>query len=404
MAAISNDCDGMSLAWFELLHRFMNTGEETELGRGLGLDISDSIWVFAPTAPGQRLRNRVLSLKAGLTPEAGEDMAPILAHYVRCGWIDTLHSLGDFSGRRGNSQPPTARHVEEAERLFDAYGIHTPVWVNHGNSRNIQNIGAARYMQGGDPISEVFCLPAIDRMGVRYINAVEYHDRCCLPPIELMDWNGHPFWSFSRWYAIYVDDEDETRGIRRVAGKANGNLAYIWHPSSLHYQINQEVLDNLVADRCEAIFAQHLGSGIRKGYPNTAIRALKLLKRYQALSLVLVARVSRLLDFVRMRDHAECQVAKSGTETIVTVGPVHDRTGPREPSLAEARGLCFKLPPDTRATKLVVGGQACPEKQTFRARDDDGNLIFGMRWHPADSRDHSHAHELPAPMPERWVV
>src|SRR3954452_3866685 len=98
MLAISSDCDGTTLALFEDLHRFLNTEEETPFGPGLGLDIADSMWVFARApAEGATLADQALSAKAGLVVDAPEDMAPILAHYVEAGWIDTLHSIGDFS-------------------------------------------------------------------------------------------------------------------------------------------------------------------------------------------------------------------------------------------------------------------------------------------------------------------
>src|SRR5436305_1299775 len=91
--AISSDCDGMRLETFERIHSFFNTESETPLGTGVGLDIADSLWVYAPRTGRNALGARLLSLKNGLDASADEALAPALAHYVHCGWIDTLHSL-----------------------------------------------------------------------------------------------------------------------------------------------------------------------------------------------------------------------------------------------------------------------------------------------------------------------
>ena len=48
MLAICSDIDDESPEHFAGLHRFLNTREMTPLGPGLGLDVSDSFWFYAP--------------------------------------------------------------------------------------------------------------------------------------------------------------------------------------------------------------------------------------------------------------------------------------------------------------------------------------------------------------------
>jgi len=387
MISISNDCDGLTLEWFDLLHRFMNTNEETVLGRGLGLDISDSMWIYAPDHSDKLLRDRVLSMKTGLSVDSPEDMAGILSYHVGSGWIDTLHSIGDFSGIASQDQQPTSAHVDESERIMEKYNCQVPIWVNHGNSNNIQNIGTHEYMKGGRDDSNLFLLPHIRRMGIQYINnRFDNGQSFCLPKITNYDKDGNNFYSFSRFHKKRITKESNVEGIQKITQTKRGaKIGFVWHPTSLQHQINRSTLDLLMKNNCEAIIAQHLGSGPKNGFPDSAIKSLQILKEYQDNKNVLVARTSRLLNFVKIRDRSTIYTEVSGRDTIIfVIGPDDQKN-----SLDDFRGLSFILEEQVGQVKLIINDKECPPELIFRERRNDGCWIVGISWHKSDNTDYS---------------
>lgn len=115
--AVSSDIDRTTPDYFERLHGFLE---------GLGLDIADSFWFYNanPESPGQ------MSYFAGT--DGREKDAPLIRAGVAAGRIDALHAYGDFSLAGGFRR-------ELAERAVRA-GVRVPVWINHGDDHNFQNV------------------------------------------------------------------------------------------------------------------------------------------------------------------------------------------------------------------------------------------------------------------------
>ena len=106
----------------------------------LGLPFADSM--FAYQMPGaQEYTFSYLSYPSlSPSPHAG-----ILREMIRKGEIDTLHALGNHSGVGGVDR----LMIRAAARLLIEDGLHFPVWTNHGDDKNIQNIRAG---SGDDPV------------------------------------------------------------------------------------------------------------------------------------------------------------------------------------------------------------------------------------------------------------
>ena len=139
MLAIPNDIDGTDIQKFEELHRFLNTETDTSMGRGVGLDIADSFWMFnladhSVTDETQYLGKDTMSYWSGHSTDELQDPAEI-KHYIECGWIDSLHTYGDFSRVGGFSRKHAKKAVDELKREE----IEISTWINHGDSFNSQN-------------------------------------------------------------------------------------------------------------------------------------------------------------------------------------------------------------------------------------------------------------------------
>jgi len=156
--AICNDCDLMTRESFEKIHTFLNTSESTEFGDGLGLDIADSVfWYNNNPYETDQLAY------ANLNGKPAED-AGFIRECIQKGWIDCLHTYGDFSHCGGFER----KHAEMAAAEMEKRGISFRVWLNHGDRHNFQNVGAEYVESLGD-------LPEATAPGGKTYPVWEYH-------------------------------------------------------------------------------------------------------------------------------------------------------------------------------------------------------------------------------------
>jgi hypothetical protein len=149
--ALSIDSDGCTI---QRLHRVLGywaTEEATPLGRGLNLPVAASMFGYSrnPEAPPQA---------AYLDGDRDG-----LREAWRRGWIDTLHSVGDFAADR-----PCTRDL--AKRAFDALAedqVRLTVWTNHGGPHNIQDL-LLPASQGDVPGSSCYLSDLAFDYGIRF--------------------------------------------------------------------------------------------------------------------------------------------------------------------------------------------------------------------------------------------
>ena len=128
MLAICSDLDETPDAdlYYECM-RFLNTTEDTRFGRGVGLEVGNSVYFDA--MPGQ--------FGYWTTDDRGREMARAL---MRSGHIDCLHSYGDLATTRAHA----GRALAELAR----YGCGLQVWVDHATAPT--NFGADIMRGHGD--------------------------------------------------------------------------------------------------------------------------------------------------------------------------------------------------------------------------------------------------------------
>ena len=93
MIAIESDIDATALQTFRETMRFLRTDAETQMGEGLGLDVSSSFWVYGPNPDGV-VEDRMLYMRSERDPSVKTHYADELEHYIRCGWLSSLHTYG----------------------------------------------------------------------------------------------------------------------------------------------------------------------------------------------------------------------------------------------------------------------------------------------------------------------
>ena len=360
MLAISSDIDGATPEAEREYLRFLNTYEETVNGPGVGLDFADSFWMFdaaGSVAP---------SYWQG-TDSTTEADAEAIRRYIAAGWIDTIHTYGNFSSVGGFTRLYAEQAIDEWQRL----GIALKVWVHHGDANNVQNFsgGQHEYMHGdmlGDPAYHTDLL--LD-YGVEFAwgypeNRNEFGHDSMIYPLTLLD--GQTVWAFPRYISRAPD----------------------WHPTGLHLELSTDNLDGLVSAERYSIVVNHLGFQAEQ-LPAEAVAALQRLRGYQDRGQILVARTSRLLEYNRSTEHLSYQAEQRGTDVHIRINSVEDIVfGTFVPELDQVRGITFYVD-DPASARIFLGEiELNPDELQQNPTDGVGPSI-AIRWFEPDFTDYS---------------
>ena len=444
MAALINDCDNTTPRSFERYHRFLNTRGETIYGPGLGLDISDSVFMYTAAADYNQVMTYFLGAGDGELKDARR-----IERYIRCGWIDALHSYGDFSSSGGASpegpqpgeaaqeaaQPGGASYLFTRELAAGAAGalrrdgIFPLIWTDHGNEGNVQNFGSygiessARYKRGDSPYSRDYYHSDITLAGgLKYIWNAKDSSRFGygfpLTARTLRD--GRKLWSFSRYTggggsngSGGGDDADNSRNSNNGSGGGDGagnnsistgaggrggaagreRDGRDWYPDRLRYILTEERLSDLADKGQYGLFAQHLGYyGEDYVYEAEDVEALRLLADFQyGRNAVLVAGTARLFEYATARKFVSYKASLAeNTFTDIDILSVDDPLFPEPaPSLDRLRGLTFYCD-DQDNVRMFIRGEPVDDSEIVRnAPDETGRPSVSIRWHTQDTTDYT---------------
>jgi hypothetical protein len=398
MLAISTDIDGTTIDVFRETHRFLNTLGKTSMGQGIGLDVANSFWVYGKGGV------REPTLFRGSDWSERSPVADELLHYLRCGWIDTLHSYGSFAAGF------TREHAARALELLSGAGIAVRVWVNHGGPTNTQNLNGSGFRsraeddrptwQGDVSTAPGYHADLLLDYGLRFAwmygrEANVFGFDRVLAPWQLADHS--TIWGFVRNSAEPLSPPAQSfareNDIDIREGRSGERWVVLWHPRCLPRQLAREKLDALVAAQQSVIIAQHLGTlhGRRDFSPATA-DALRRLKRYEDEQRILVAGVGRLLRYEQVRDNLELTVSEEHGDTVIDLACVADPIfGPFVPALDDVRGITVPTAQPSRV-KLLVGGVPVPSGEIVRAvAGGAAGPSIGVRWFERDLTDYARA-------------
>ena len=388
MLSIVNDIDDTELKTFKTLHQFLNTKEDTKWGVGVGLDVADSFWMFGPPD-----KPAVMSWWKGHGWNIDNHSAEI-AHFVRSGWIDSIHTWGDFSRVGGFSR----QHAIQAVETLSQAQISVPVWINHGDSYNRQNfpghLSLSGYMRGDHPTAPEYSSDLAKQIGALFVQSHDVdqmgHD-FPLAPVALA--NGTLMWGFVRSSKGRPTFFFRVLGavLRRAASLLGKPLVndpgsfWLWHPHRLHKQISPENLNAIAKNRQFAIVAQHLGY-LNNDLPKTAVSSLRLLERRFRDGEILVCRTSRLLRYAVTREYVKFEVSTKASRITYNIVSIDDPvTGTRIPLLDELRGLCF-MSDDAPEAEVRICDNKVDEK--YLSRDFDHNFVQ-IKWYEEDIVDYT---------------
>ncbi|WP_052487501.1 hypothetical protein [Gordoniibacillus kamchatkensis] len=134
MLSLLSDTDWSSKAEFEGMHRFMNTYADTDLGKGVGLDVGDTFWMgtvgednMEKTTPDPN-NSRYWRYWWGTSKE--EVYAKEIRKYIKSGWIDIPHTFFEEKDKSQFNREQALNVLEEWKKI----GYHPLAWVDHASN------------------------------------------------------------------------------------------------------------------------------------------------------------------------------------------------------------------------------------------------------------------------------
>ncbi len=339
---ICSDLDDVTPEDFLEMHRFLNTVQLTSMGTGLGLEIADSFWMYSA----QPFSRNCLSYFKGVEPVEGP-WAGMIADFIRAGYIDCLHTYGDFNHYGGFRRDMAVRAVE---RLHEK-GIRIPVWTNHGDRHNFQNIadqnalGDVRHWQSanGDSFESVeYHLDLTRSLGIEFswrnvdLTQIWGQDRPLrlrdLCPLERMR---HPR-TYLKWLFPTLRAGIGASGANAIFTPIqlrDGSTLYAFkrygwfrHDRSddVMRMLSDTQLEQLVRDEAVAVLYTHLGKRVNRQGPVFSEGTQAGLRRLAAAfreGRIFVTTTSRLLKYCLMQQRVGYTVSEHDTGIHISLRP-----------------------------------------------------------------------------------
>lgn len=387
MLAICSDIDDTTLEEFKAYHKFLNTKEQTPYGEGLGLDIGDSMWMYMADNVNCKVDTQGNGVEKIMTFFKGLDKtqkhnANEIVQYYNAGWIDCLHTFGDFSTNSERRTTFNRALALDAWNALKTVNLKPTVWINHGNKSNKQNFGAygtsnfMNYQQGDNPRSPYYHSDLTLENGIKYIwdSRGDFNFGHDYPIYEIQLRNGKKVWGFYRYTNNLV----------------NNKIDWTWVPKQLHRQLTQENLANLIKSNEYSIIGQHFGVSTEDLFTEENIKALKLLKEYETNNKILVAKTSRLLNYANMHKYVTYNKLTDDGKTYINITYVNDPIfGKYTPTLDDIRGLTFYCD-DTQDTVLLLNkSKVNPSEIQLNPKDETGKSSISIKWFKADFTDYT---------------
>lgn len=386
MLSLCSDIDDTTLEDFKMYHQFLNTKGKTPYGEGLGLDVGDSMWLYMAdnyrkTTKQGHGSDAVMTYYKGIDISK-KNNADEITNFIKCGWIDSIHTFGDFSTINEKGTFFTRELAINGWKTLKDIGFSPKVWINHGDRSNKQNFGAAAtssfmsYQQGDNPKSIYYHTDITIANGIKYIwdsrNSNIFGQDYPLFEISLRD--GKKVWGFSRY----------TNNILK------GKIDWIWTPRDLHRQLTKNNLDSIVKNKQYSIVAQHFGVSAGDLFKAENIQALKLLKQFQDDKKILVAKTTRLLDYADAHKYIIYNdVVENGTAYINITGINDPLFGKTIPELDDLRGLTFYTDDAENTVLLLNGNRISKDEIEINPADETGRASVSIKWFLPDYTDYT---------------
>jgi hypothetical protein len=362
---IASDIDSCMPEEFLEVHQFLNTREDTsenvfatrdtDMGRGVGLEIADSFWFFTDYNSGGATFTYFNRNSTTRGPQAD-----LIRTYVHAGYIDTLHSFADMRGADGFTRPMAVTALVEMARA----GMKVSVFTDHGSAANTNNIGPKWRGDRPGAAQHHTDLSVFPRGPFRFIGDARYTSEIGydpLQPITLRDG--------VRAYAV-------TRYQRRFLEG--------WNVEDLHKQLSNANLDKLEGRESTWIVVNHFGL-MRDGgnlipvFSQADREALRELERRYRQGIIYVTTASKLLWYDYVHSHLAYVTERNAQGgCVISIHGVNDPVyGFFVPAFEQLAGITF-IVEDPAATRVLLRDVDVTDRLQKNPPDARGRRSIGF--------------------------
>ncbi|WP_166371949.1 hypothetical protein [Psychromonas sp. SA13A] len=380
MLAICSDLDETpnKEIYFETA-RYLNTNEETSLGKGVGLEVGNTIYFDMPEH----------NFSYTNTDDDGRQK---IHQLIDSGHIDCLHSFGDFVNDRALIEKHWTA-IQSGKRKIE-------VWVDHAQApTNLDNdimqgqgaeVGKPAYHSDLTVLSSM--LPFIWKGRVTSCVAQNTNRsyqalfnkkqiKASLKTIALEFIKGWFARLGNKKYAMHKNNK-VLRKSKLVDGteinefmRCNpswGGVSCFDQARGVHHVITKKVLDTLVKKRGCSILYSHLGKvhSVAEPFTHETRQAFELLSSYQKNKQILTSTTRRLLGYCRTVDELNFSVKAVGDETHIYLST--------EYSGEDLQGLTFYVK-DPMRVKLYINKELF-NKIIHNPPDMTGAASISIKW------------------------
>jgi SAM-dependent methyltransferase len=226
--AFCSDCDLQTFSGYREIHAFMDRAR---------LPAGDSFWLFDPSGGEMGLFRSDCSEKGPFHDELLEE--------IRTGRIDVLHSAGSYGAPFNRGFRPERRRIGQALEYLAKHAVVPRIWTNHGDDQNVQNVGGAypNYYHRGDELgADAYILDMLLEYGFEYF----WTDHHIVRPADVPK-------------RLVAYERARSGQTIRVFSRFMGDLSWSPNGQNLARQINEQNLQQWIANGQNVILYQHWG-------------------------------------------------------------------------------------------------------------------------------------------------
>jgi len=365
---ISSDIDGTTTKEeFLEIQKFLNTKEETSMGKGVGLEIGNSFVMYAPPT-------FAFSYFSG-----NPGNAQIIEKFIRAGYIDFLHSYGEKTDFTRKDAIKAIKELSDNQYKVD-------VWVDHAKTPD--NLGDDRTFGLGDhPESTAYHSDLTLAYGIKFV----WLGRVTMVigqslPITLKTFSSvydsrHPVDSLKNMVKEFAKNVLAVFGNKkyamhksydlvRIAKLDDGQKVYeflrfdnYWKgvatgatSKRLAYVISKRTLDRLKKVNGYMIVYTHLGKNSDSSQviaKETQIALRDLASEYERGN-IYITTTSKLLNYYVNHKYLNWSYKTKDNEIIITITGVEDPVfGSFVPTIQDLQGITFYVP-DKDKTRIYI--------------------------------------------------
>ncbi|MDP4083670.1 MAG: hypothetical protein Q8934_03545 [Bacillota bacterium] len=381
MLALCSDIDGTTLTEFLDYHRFLNSNAKTEYGTGLGLDVGDTFWMYVGDDDKGDFDFKNAKVKDEMSYWVGLNTNQLhnnkeIIKFIRNGWIDCIHTYGDFTMQEKNIVTFNKKYAALAINELKKQNIYIKVWLDHGSPSNVQNFVSSnvyRFQKGDNPKSPYYHTNLLIPYGIKFgwgPTSSKFGYNSMIFPRRLKD--GNKLWEFYRY-----------------SDSVNGKL--IWDPEFIDTELSKQNLQSLINHHQYTIVAQHLGIRHNKIIFNqNAINALRYLDEQYLNHNILVARTSRLLNYNLVQQYLNYKATVNNNKMVINILSVNDPLlGKFIPTINDLRGVTFYVDSPQQTQVLVNGKPIDLSYISYNPSDSTGRQSISIKWFDKDLTDYT---------------